>query len=72
MKIYPGKRQRLAGSSGIMDHVMTVVQIVGMAAIIFALKHFTSLPFGTCVLIGCPLFFAIFLGLGYLMMRWRR
>lgn len=72
MKICISERQRLTGGSGIMDHVMTVVQIIGMTVTVVALKHFTTLPFVACCLIGIPLFLVIFLGSCYLLSRLRR
>ena len=72
MKIATFSRRRLAGGSGIMDHVMTVVQIVGIAATIVCLKRFTQLPFWACCLIGFPLFIAIFFGTVYLLSRRHR
>jgi len=72
MKIYTSKRHELAGGSGIMDHAMTVIQIVGIAMTVFVLKHFTPLPFWACCLIGLPLFLVIFLGAFYLLFRRRK
>jgi hypothetical protein len=72
MKIYTSKRRSLAGGSGIMDHVMTVVQIAGIAVTIVLLKRFTPLPFWACCLIGFPLFLGVFLGALYLLSHRRR
>jgi hypothetical protein len=72
MKICTSKRQKLAAGSGIMDHAMTAIQIIGMAATVIALKHFTPLPFWACFLIGLPLFLVIFLGSLYLLSHRRR
>jgi hypothetical protein len=72
MKIGTSKHQRLAGGSGIMDHAMTLIQIVGIAVTVVVLKRFTPLPFWACCLVGLPLFLVIFLSSIYLLARRRR
>jgi hypothetical protein len=69
MKICTSTRLRLAGGSGMMDHVMTVVLIAGIALTVVVLKKFTPLPFWACYLVGFPLFIGVFLGTVYLLSR---
>lgn len=61
----PPQEQKRSGVD-LMDLIMYPVQMVGMAVVIFLLKRFTPLPFWACVIIGIPLFFAVFLGSVYL------
>jgi hypothetical protein len=72
MNIFTRKRRSLAGGSGIIDHAMTAIQIVGMAITVIALKHFTPLPFWACCLIGLPLSIGLFLGTLHFLSRGRR
>jgi hypothetical protein len=70
MKICTSKRRRLVGGSGIMDHVMTVIVIVGMAVAAVVLKRFTPLPFWACCLIGFPSFIVVLFCAVFLLSRW--
>jgi hypothetical protein len=72
MKICKTKRPSLAGSAGIMDHLVTVVQVAGIAVTIVVLKRFTPLPFWACCLIGFPFFIAVLWGTLYLLSRRHR
>ena len=62
-------QRKLAGGSGLMDHVMTVVNMVGMAATVFGLWLLTPLPYWACCLIGIPLFLGVLWGTLYLLSR---
>ena len=71
MKIRISIRRKLAGGSDIMDLVMAVVHIVGIAVTIVCLKRLTPLPFWACCLIGFPLFLGVLWGTLYLLSRRR-
>jgi len=62
----PPQEQKRAGVD-LIDLIMYPVQIVGMAVVIILLKRFTPLPFWACMIIGIPLFFAVFWGALYLL-----
>lgn len=51
---------------------MTLVVIVGIAATILAVEHFTRLPFWASALVGFGLFVVLFGGALFLLSRRRR
>jgi hypothetical protein len=53
----------------IMSAVMTVIQIAGMAVTAVVLKRLTPLPFWACCVLGFPLFWAVFMGVIWILGR---
>jgi len=68
-----GERRPLEGMTmrgfDIMSAVMTAVQIAGLAVTTVVLNRFTPLPFWACCVLGFPLFWAVFIGVIWVLGR---
>jgi len=60
MKTHASTRRKLAGGSGIVDLVMTILIVAGIGATIVGLNRLTPLPFWACCVLGLPLFLGAF------------